>query len=124
LDEPTSSLGRGDAERLFELIRDLRADGVSVIYISHFLEEVQAISDRYTVLRDGRTVGSGATRDATPEKLVAMMVGRSVSELYPRSRRAGERGDVVLEVRDLSGVAKPRAASLALHRGEVVGIAG
>jgi ribose transport system ATP-binding protein len=122
LDEPTSSLTRRDIEKLFGLIRRLQAKGLATVYISHVLEEVQQISDRFTVLRDGRTVGSGVTGEATVEQLVAMMVGRQVDDLYPRTRRTP--GDLLLEVRGLGGAEKPTSATLALRRGEVVGVAG
>ena len=122
LDEPTSSLTRADVAHLFDLVRRLKAQGHAIIYISHFLEEVQAISDRYTVLRDGRSVGGGATAGAAPEAIIALMVGRTVADLYPRSPRRP--GDVILEVHNLGGPAKPRSATLALRRGEVLGIAG
>jgi ribose transport system ATP-binding protein len=122
LDEPTSSLPRSDIEKLFALIRRLRTKGLAIVYISHFLEEVQEISDRFTVLRDGRTVGSGTTAKATVDRIVALMVGREVDELYPRHKRTP--GEVMLEVRNLAGVGKPSSASLTLRRGEVLGIAG
>ena len=122
LDEPTSSLTAKDIEKLFALIRRLKAKNISVIYISHFLEEVQAISDRFTVLRDGETVGSGVTKGTPNEKIIALMVGRNVEELYPRSQRMA--GDVILEIKELRGVTKPRSASLQLRRGEVLGISG
>jgi ribose transport system ATP-binding protein len=122
LDEPTSSLTRRDVEKLFALIRRLKSRGLAIVYISHLLEEVQQISDRFTVLRDGHTVGGGPTGEATVAELVAMMVGRQVEDLYPRSRRTP--GDVVLEVRELAGAKKPRSATLSLRRGEVVGVAG
>ncbi|TAL02361.1 MAG: sugar ABC transporter ATP-binding protein, partial [Verrucomicrobia bacterium] len=122
LDEPTSSLTAKDIEKLFALIRKLKAKNISVVYISHFLEEVQAISDRFTVLRDGETVGSGVTKGTTNEKIIALMVGRNVEELYPRSHRTA--GEVILEITDLAGVSKPRSASLQLRRGEVLGISG
>src|SRR5205823_6216414 len=96
LDEPTSSLTRGDIAHLFALVRRLKAQGHAVIYISHFLEEVQEISDRYTVLRDGRSVGEGETASAAPDQIIALMVGRKVEDLYPRSPRSP--GAVVLEV--------------------------
>lgn len=122
LDEPTSSLARPDILRLFELIRGLRARKMAIIYISHFIEEVEAIADRYTVLRDGRTVSSGALAATSRSALVADMVGREPGELFPRSpRRAGEK---LLEITDLAGSPLPRCASLSVHRGEVVGIAG
>ena len=122
LDEPTSSLAAKDIEKLFKLVRTLSSKGISVIYISHFLEEVKSISDRYTVLRDGESVGSGATLEASEADIIALMVGRDVSELYPRSDHSSS--DTVLEVRNLAGVKKPRLASLQLNRGEVLGIAG
>jgi ribose transport system ATP-binding protein len=122
LDEPTSSLTLPDIEKLFELIRNLKARRISIIYISHFLEEMQKISDRFTVLRDGQTVGTGITRETPVERIIALMVGRDVDELYPRTSRMP--GEVILEVKDLAGEGKPTAASLALHRGEVFGVAG
>src|SRR5688500_18634193 len=85
LDEPTSSLTRHDIERLFTLIRSLKSRAISIIYISHFLEEVQQISDRFAVLRDGESVGEGVTAETPIHEIIAMMVGREVNELYPRS---------------------------------------
>jgi len=123
LDEPTSSLSRQDIEQLFALIGRLRDRGIAVIYISHFLEEVQEISDRIAVLRDGRSVGHGLTAEMRIDQIIALMVGREVKDLYPRSVR-NEQGEVVLEVRDLAGVDKPVSASLQLRRGRVLGIAG
>jgi ribose transport system ATP-binding protein len=122
LDEPTSSLAQEDVARLFALIRELKGRGTAVVYISHFLEEVRAVTDRYTVLRDGRTVGSGDTADASPADLVARMVGRAVDDLYPRSPR--QPGAPVLELEALAGTPLPAAASLCLRRGEVFGLAG
>jgi ribose transport system ATP-binding protein len=123
LDEPTSSLTRNDIDRLFALIHSLRSRGLSIIYISHFLEEVEQVSDRFAVLRDGESVGTGNTATTPVERIIAMMVGREVDDLYPRSERR-EEGDVVLEVRGLAGVEKPRTANLTLRRGRVLGIAG
>jgi ribose transport system ATP-binding protein len=122
LDEPTSSLGRDEAERLFNVIRALAARGLLVLYISHFLEEVQALAHTYTVLRDGRSVASGKTAETTPAEIVTKMAGRRLDALYPRSARA--RGEAVLDIAGLAGKDKPRSASLTLHRGEVLGIAG
>jgi ribose transport system ATP-binding protein len=122
LDEPTSSLGRDDAERLFQLLARLKTQGLAIVYISHFLEEVKRIADRFTVLRDGQTVGDGVTADSSIAEIVRLMVGRQVSELYPRSARSP--GETVLEVSDLAGGSKPVNASLELRCGEVVGIAG
>jgi ribose transport system ATP-binding protein len=126
-DEPTSSLTQTDIARLFELVKKLKAQGHAVVYISHFLEEVKALSDRFTVLRDGQSVGGGVTASTPAHEIIAMMVGRNVEDLYPRSQRTP--GEVVLKIGDLSGETRPqsaslRRASLQLRRGEVLGIAG
>lgn len=121
-DEPTSSLTQADIARLFDLVKRLRASGHAVVYISHFLEEVMELSDRFTVLRDGKSVGGGVTDTAQESDIIALMVGRDVADLYPRSARTA--GEVVLEIEDLSGEDKPRGASLQLRRGHVTGIAG
>lgn len=121
-DEPTSSLSQRDIAKLFEIINSLKSKGLSIIYISHFLEEVLEIADRLTVLRDGSVVDTRNVNDVSTEDIVRMMVGREVAALYPRSdRRAGE---VVLKVENLAGTKKPKQASLELHRGEVLGICG
>jgi ribose transport system ATP-binding protein len=122
MDEPTSSLPRGDVERLFALVDRLAKAGVAVVYISHFLEETRAVASAYTVLRDGRTVGSGDLAEATNDQLIALMVGRTVSELFPK-RRAMAGGDLALEVQGLSAPGL-REASFSLRRGEVLGIFG
>ena len=122
LDEPTSALTQDDARRLFELIARLKARGVTVVYISHFLEEIEAVADRFTVLRDGLSVGTGRVKDVTRSRLVEMMVGRSVDEQYPRVPHTP--GDVVLDLSDLAGAPLPRSASLTLRRGEILGLAG
>jgi ribose transport system ATP-binding protein len=122
LDEPTSSLNRQDAERLFILIRRLRDRGVTVVYISHFLEEVQQVADRFTVLRDGRTVGGGRVQDFSAGRIVELMVGRPLTEQYPHAPRVI--GQPVLEVIDLTGERAPEGVNLIVHRGEVLGLAG
>lgn len=122
LDEPTSSLTSHDIRLLFDLVRRLRSQGISIIYISHFLEEVKEISDQFTVLRDGRSVGGGTTAEAPTARIISMMVGRDVHDLYPRSRR--QTGEQLLGAEDLAGIGKPELASLKLCRGEVLGIAG
>ncbi len=98
MDEPTSSLTQADTEKLFATIARLRASGVSVIYISHFLEECRRIADRYTVLKDGETVGSGEMKAAGLDHIVTLMTGREVKDLYPRT--AHTPGKVVLEVKN------------------------
>ena len=122
MDEPTSSLTQVDVENLFRVIERLRARGVSVVYISHFLEECQRIAQRYTVLRDGETVGTGAMADLNIAGIVRLMVGREMSEIYPRTAHAP--GAVVLEVKSISAAPKPRSVSFALREGEILGIAG
>ena len=121
-DEPTSSLAQKDIERLFALIDRLKAQGISIIYISHFLEEVKRLASRLTVLRDGSVVGTRDVATVTPEEVVSMMVGRDVKDLYPRTHH--QPGEKLLEIRGLTGVDKPQSLNLDLHRGEVVGIAG
>lgn len=122
LDEPTSSLPQDDAQALFRVVRRLRDQGQSVIYISHFLEEVKALADRYTVLRDGRSVATGAVAGTSADEIARLMVGRQVDELYVRSRR--QPGEVLLEAGELAGARRPVSASLQLRRGEVLGLAG
>ena len=122
MDEPTSSLTAADTEALFAVIKTLQGRGIAVIYISHFLEEVQQISDRYTVLRDGETVGSGSMREATVPHLIGQMVGRSLDEMYPQVPH--QIGGPVLEVSGLQGIASPKNVSFTLHSGEILGIAG
>jgi ribose transport system ATP-binding protein len=118
LDEPTSSLTHADVERLFALIRLLKGQGLAIVYISHFIEEVKAISDRVVVLRDGANAGGGATAELSPEMIVERMVGREVEDLYPRTPR--EPGAPLLELSEV----QPGGATLTLRRGEIVGIAG
>ena len=122
LDEPTSSLTATEQERLFRLIRNFKKERRSVIYISHFLDEVVEIADRCTVLRDGCRVETRDLAGSSLDDLAAAMVGRSLNQLYERSPRAP--GEVVLEVRGLSGSGFLKKASFSLHRGEVLGIAG
>jgi ribose transport system ATP-binding protein len=122
MDEPTSSLPRAAAEHLFTVIARLKQRGVSVIYISHFLEECERVCDRYTVLRDGMNVASGEMASANVREIIHHMVGREVDELYPRTPH--EIGGPVLEVRGLAGDRKPRDVSFTLRAGEILGIAG
>ena len=122
MDEPTSSLGRHDADRLLEVVRRLRDEGISIVYISHFLEEIRRVADRFTVLRDGQTVATASIEGSTDQGLIESMTGRSVGAVFPeRDRRPG---DVVLRVDGLAGRPTPSRASLEVRSGEIVGIAG
>ena len=124
MDEPTSSLQREDVRHLFALIRKLSADGISVIYISHFLEEVRQVSDRFTVLRDGRSVTTGEIANTTDDELIAKMVGRAQQHLFPvRSKRTGPR-ETILAVQNLASPPLLKSATFELRRGEILGIAG
>jgi ribose transport system ATP-binding protein len=124
LDEPTSSLTQEDAGRLFALMDRLRQRGVTIVYISHFLEEVRRIADRFTVLRDGRDVGGASVGDFATEKIVELMVGRSVAEQFPRVPHTI--GEPLLDLRDVVTCATRFATgvSLTLRRGEILGLAG
>jgi ribose transport system ATP-binding protein len=122
LDEPTSSLTRADVRHLETLVKRLRGQGHAIVFISHVLEEVRAFADRVTVIRDGATVGGGVVDALADAQIVEWMVGRAVTELYPRSPRTP--GAAVLELSQVAGRRLPESASLVLHRGEVLGIAG
>ncbi len=120
-DEPTSSLSQVEAHRLLEIIRDLKKRGVTCIYVSHRLEEVLAICDTVTVLRDGKLVDTVPADGLSRDALVKMMVGRSIVDA---DRRKCELGQVRLELRDLSSAGKFEGVSLQVHDGEIVGLAG
>lgn len=123
MDEPTSSLSQGESEKLFEVVRELRSSGVSVIYISHRLAEVQELADRVYVFRDGRNVGQVSRGGFSHESLVQMMIGREVSRFYSRTSHAP--GDVALEVEGLVTPDWPQQrVSFSVRHGEIVGIAG
>jgi rhamnose transport system ATP-binding protein len=123
MDEPTASLSDREVARLFDVIARLRSEGAGIIYISHRLEEVFAIADRVTVLRDGQTVGTHERRSITPSALVGLMIGRELSAIFPKKTVA--RPEVALELRDLSSAAAGvRNVSLTLRKGEILGLAG
>jgi ribose transport system ATP-binding protein len=124
MDEPTSSLQRDDVANLFTLIRKLSAEGISVIYISHFLEEVRQIADRFTVLRDGRSVATGDIATAGDDELIAKMVGRAQQNLFPERKTINSTHEKILEVRNLAAPPLLKDASFELRRGEILGIAG
>jgi ribose transport system ATP-binding protein len=122
MDEPTSSLSQEDSLRLFEIIRRLKTQDVSVIYISHFLEEVQKVADSFTVLRDGRNAGSGTMEGTSLEEIIQLMVGQKFTEMFPRVPH--EKGDVAVALNDMKGTRMTSPVSLALATGEILGIAG
>jgi ribose transport system ATP-binding protein len=124
MDEPTSSLSQPGMMRLFEVIRELRRQGIAMIYISHFLEEVRQVADRYTVLRDGASVRSGALDSITDPELIAAMVGRDMGQVFERHERPPVTGEPVLQVQRLASPPRLHEASFELSRGEVLGIAG
>jgi inositol transport system ATP-binding protein len=131
MDEPTSALSSNEVAKLFRIIRDLKAQGLSIIFVTHRVEEVMQICDRYTVLRDGRLVGSGSIADTSIDNIIRLMVGRQVNALFAR-REKTDPGEVVLSVEGLTrrGNAQDRNASVLAEvcfkarRGEVLGIAG
>ncbi|MCP4165811.1 MAG: sugar ABC transporter ATP-binding protein [Chloroflexi bacterium] len=122
MDEPTSSLTDRETEVLFERMRALREQGVSIIFISHRLEEVFEICDRVTVLRDGKFIATKPTAKLDKDKVVQMMVGRELGEMYPKTDV--ERQAVVLEARALADGQELHGVDFQLYRGEVLGIAG
>jgi ribose transport system ATP-binding protein len=124
MDEPTSSLGAGESEHLFGIIRKLQADGIGIIYISHRMEEVFLLCDRITVLRDGRYVGDLARSEATPDNVVAMMVGRELSSQYFPEKSPTPASESILKVEDLLVPGAPAGVSFEAFRGEILGFAG
>ncbi len=123
MDEPTSSLSAHETETLFDVVRDLRSRGVSIIYISHRLGEVRDLADRVTVLRDGENAGDLGKGEITHDKMVQRMVGRDVSQFYARKQH--QLGDVRLEVRDVVTPAWPQhPLSFHVRAGEIVGVSG
>ncbi len=122
-DEPTTSLTPKEIERLFEIINRLRTQGVSMIYISHALEHVRRLCDSVVVLRDGEVIATGRTDEFTTERMIRLMVGRNLEQLYPR--RAGvPSSESALEVKSLSQPGVVRDISFTLHKGEVLGVSG
>jgi ribose transport system ATP-binding protein len=123
MDEPTSSLSAGESARLFQVIRDLKAGGVSIVYISHRLAEVRELADRVVVLRDGQNAGELLRSEVSHDSLVRLMVGRDISRFYCRQPHAA--GNLAIQVRDLITQAWPRhRLNFQIAAGEIVGIAG
>lgn len=122
MDEPTAALTGAEVERLFAVVRSLAASGVAIVYISHRLEEIFSLCRRVTVLRDGHRVGSWTIDQVSPDELIAHMVGRQLTERFPKV--AVTPGETLLEVRDLTLRGAGGAVSFSVRRGEIVGLAG
>lgn len=122
MDEPTSALTERETEVLFAVMRSLKAQGVSIIFISHRLEEVFQIADRVTVLRDGQLIGTAPISELSQDRVVQMMVGRELGEMYPKAEL--QRQELVLEAIDLHDGRELLGVNLRLHRGEILGVAG
>lgn len=122
MDEPTALLSERESANLFRLIAKLRGEGVAIVYISHRLEEILAIADRITVLRDGETVAVRSAAEVSQPELIQLMVGRSIASVYPK--RTVPIGDIALQVRALHNAAGLHDISFAVRRGEILGFAG
>lgn len=122
MDEPTSALSRKEIEDLFRVIRKLRDEGRGIIYISHRLDELRAIADKVSILRDGENVISGDLKDFSIDDIIRHMVGREIQDKFPRIQC--EKGKEILRVESLNAGPKVRDISFALHEGEILGIAG
>ena len=122
MDEPTAALSDQETDKLFDIIRSLRDKGLSVIFITHRLSEQFALSDRITVLRDGQTIGTLDTKDATDDILVTMMVGRELSDLYPRNRKTP--GEIIFQADGLHIDDRIKDVSFNIREGEIVSFFG
>ncbi|MGR6982067.1 D-allose ABC transporter ATP-binding protein AlsA [Testudinibacter sp. P27/CKL/0425] len=126
MDEPTSSLTNSEIEYLFLIMNQLRKDGKAIIYISHKLNEIRKICDRYTVLKDGESITSGMIKDVTNADIIRLMVGRELQSHFKQVHRSEVDNDVVFEVRNLTGKNKKQVndISFLLNKGEILGFAG
>ena len=124
LDEPTSSLTQNEVEALFRIIEDLKSEGVSIVYISHKMDEILRISDEVTIMRDGQYIGTWPSHELTTDSIITKMVGRELTNLYPE--RENVPGDVVFEVENFTSI-NPRSfrnVSFQLRKGEILGVGG
>ncbi|NCC07026.1 MAG: sugar ABC transporter ATP-binding protein [Clostridia bacterium] len=124
LDEPTSSLTANEVDALFRIVEELKAQGVSIVYISHKMDEILRISDEVTIMRDGKYIGTWESKDLTTDSIITKMVGRELTNLYPP--RSNTLGEVVLEVKDFTSI-HPRSfrnCSFNLRKGEILGVGG
>ena len=122
MDEPTSALTSKESEILFSKVNELKQKGIAFIFISHRLEEVFELCDSYTVLRDGKWIASGDIKDVDTDKLIAMMVGRDIKDIYPPIPQIGK--DIRLEVKNLGRTDVFQKVSFQVHKGEIFGLAG
>lgn len=124
-DEPTAALTQSETQILFAIIRDLKAQGISIIYISHRMAEIFSLCDRVTVFRDGRYVSTEKVADVTPDDVVRRMVGREITQLYPEKQAPAERTDeIILSVRDLGDGSRFTDVNFDLRKGEILGVGG
>lgn len=121
MDEPTAPLTENEVEILFQLVRNLKEKGVSIIYISHRMDEIFELSDSITIMRDGEVIKTVAATDITKNQLIYDMVGRELTETYPK--RTAECGETILEIKNLCGLSN-KETSFCIHAGEIVGLAG
>ena len=121
LDEPTEPFQQADVEKLFQLIRQLRDEGVAIVYVSHRLHEIEQLADHITVLRDGKSIDSRAASQITTDEIITMIAGRPLDQVFPPKSQS--RGEAKLEVKDLSGAGFAKI-NLAAHAGEIVGVTG
>lgn len=121
LDEPTSALSEADAAVLFKIIKDLKAKGISILYISHRLREIFELADRITILRDGKYIATLNAAETNPDQVVSLMVGREIKEMYPP--KSSKIGREIFRVENISSE-KVYDVSFALHEGEILGFAG
>lgn len=122
MDEPTSALTLKEVEYLYKIVRKLKSEGKAIIFISHKFEEVFEIADYFTVLRDGKYVGEGTIADITVDKIVQMVIGRSLEQMY--SKLEAEQGDIILKVENLTKIGVFKNISFDLHKGEILGFFG
>lgn len=124
MDEPTSSISQNEVDRLFKFIRILKKSGITIIMISHKLDEVFEISDTVTVLRDGKYIGMKKTSELDRPSLINMMVGREMSSVFPKKRVPGYSEEILLDVKNINNGPKVKNVSFQLHKGEILGFAG
>lgn len=124
LDEPTAVISGREVDLLFDQMRRLRSEGIGIVYISHRLEEIFEVADRVTVLKDGQVVGTSAVSDLSRDRMVSMMVGREITQIYPPKAARPPSGEPVLKITSLASGRRVRNVDLEVRQGEIVAIAG